>query len=257
MDAMGELERSLATPDRKRQYNRRLFATIADRYDLITRLLSFGRDQAWKRQVIALARVGSGDCALDLACGTGDLAFAAEASGATATGLDLTPRMIALARRKAVSLESRAHWLVGDMCALPLPNARFTVVTTGYGLRNVPDLPAALREIRRVLVPGGRLCALDFDRPDAAWLRGIYLAYLSVVGGALGWVLHRDPATYRYIPASIRRYPGARGVKTMMEDAGFEEVRHVRVLGGLMAIHVATSGSSVAPAGETPARHRR
>ncbi len=254
MDAMGELDRSLAMPDRKRQYNRRLFATIADRYDLITRLLSFGRDQAWKRRVIALARVGPGDCVLDLACGTGDLAFAAEAAGASATGLDLTPRMIALARKKASAEKSHAQWLVGDMCALPLSNGRFTVVTTGYGLRNVPDLPAALREMHRVLVPGGRLCALDFDRPEAAWLRAIYLAYLNVVGGTLGWLLHRDPDTYRYIPASIRRYPGARGVTALMEAAGFEDVRHVRVLGGLMAIHVATSGSSAARAGETPAR---
>jgi ubiquinone/menaquinone biosynthesis methyltransferase len=253
---MGELDRSLATPERKRQYNRRLFATIAHRYDLITRLLSFGRDQTWKQQVVALARIGPGDRVLDLACGTGDLAFAAEARGAAAIGLDLTPRMITFAREKAAARGSSARWLAGDMGALPLASAQFTVVTTGYGLRNVPDLPAALREIHRVLIPGGRLCALDFDRPDAAWLRTIYLAYLNVVGGTLGWLLHRDPDTYRYIPASIRRYPGARGVKALMESAGFVDVRHVRVLGGLMAIHVATSGSSAVQAAETPARPR-
>ena len=253
---MGELDRSLATPDLKRQYNRRLFATIAHRYDLITRLLSFGRDQAWKQQVVSLARIGPGDRVLDAACGTGDLVFAAEARGATAVGLDLTPRMIAFAREKTAARGSSARWLAGDMCALPLATERFTVVTTGYGLRNVPDLPAALREIHRVLEPGGRLCALDFDRPDAAWLRAMYLSYLTVVGGTLGWLLHRDPDTYRYIPASIRRYPGARGVKALMEAAGFVDVRHVRVLGGLMAIHVATSGSSAVRAGETPARPR-
>ncbi|TAK10644.1 MAG: methyltransferase domain-containing protein, partial [Acidobacteria bacterium] len=113
------------------------------------------------------------------------------------------------------------------------------VVTVGYGLRNVPDLSAALREIHRVLQPGGRLCALDFDKPEARWLRAVYLGYLNVVGGALGWILHRDPDTYRYIPASIRRYPGARGVVKLMEAAGFVNVRHVPVFGGLMAIHVA------------------
>ena len=252
-----ELDQRFATPERKKQYNRRLFATIADRYDLITRLLSFGRDQAWKRRVVALARIAPGDRVLDLACGTGDLALAAEQTGAAATGLDLTPRMIELAREKASALRSSARWLVGDICALPLSDARFTVVTAGYGLRNVPDLRLALREIHRVLEPGGRLCALDFDRPDAAWLRGVYLGYLNVVGGTLGWVLHRDPDTYRYIPASIRRYPGARAVKALMEAAGFVDVHHVRVLGGLMAIHVATSGSSGVPAGETPARPRR
>ncbi len=257
MDVTEALDRSLSTPERKRQYNRRLFATIADRYDLITRLLSFGRDQAWKRDVIALARVGPGDRLLDLACGTGDLVFAAERAGAVAVGLDLTPRMIALAHDKAVTFRSPAGWLVGDMCALPLASAQFTVVTTGYGLRNVPDLRLALAEIHRVLRPGGRLAALDFDRPDAAWLRAVYLGYLNIVGGALGWLLHRDPDTYRYIPASIRRYPGARGVKTMMEEAGFVDVRHVRVLGGLMAIHVATSGASAVRATETRAHPRR
>ena len=256
MDGMTALDESLATPERKKQYNRRLFATIAHRYDLITRLLSFGRDQAWKRLVISSARVGPGDRVLDLACGTGDLTFAAEARGAVAMGLDLTPTMITVAQNKATAIGSHARWIVGDMCALPLVGAQFTVVTAGYGLRNVPDLALALREIRRVLAAEGRLCALDFDRPEAAWLRAVYLTYLHLVGGTLGWVLHRDPDTYRYIPASIRRYPGARGVKVMMEDAGFVDVRHIRVLGGFMAIHIATSGSSAVPAGETPARHR-
>jgi demethylmenaquinone methyltransferase/2-methoxy-6-polyprenyl-1,4-benzoquinol methylase len=129
------------------------------------------------------------------------------------------------------------------MCLLPVGDQEFSVVTVGYGLRNVPDLPAALKEIHRVLEPGGRLCALDFDKPDAVWLRSFYLGYLNVVGGALGWVLHRDPDTYRYIPASIRRYPGARGVVQLMEAAGFVNVRHVKVFGGFMAIHVAARGA--------------
>jgi demethylmenaquinone methyltransferase/2-methoxy-6-polyprenyl-1,4-benzoquinol methylase len=85
-------------------------------------------------------------------------------------------------------------------------------VTTGYGLRNVPNLPAAIEEIRRVLAPGGQVVSLDFNRPANAVVRAAYLAYLSVVGATLGWVLHRDPDTYRYIPASIRLYPGAEAV---------------------------------------------
>jgi demethylmenaquinone methyltransferase/2-methoxy-6-polyprenyl-1,4-benzoquinol methylase len=257
MDGMTELDQSLATPEKKRQYNRRLFVTIAHRYDLITRLLSFGRDQAWKQKVVTLAKVGAGDRVLDLASGTGDLAFAAEARGARVTGLDLTPRMLAFAQSKAAALNSRAAWVAADMCAMPIANQQFDVVTTGYGLRNVPDLSGALKEIQRVLKPGGRLCSLDFDKPEAAWLRVVYLAYLNVVGGTLGWVLHRDPDTYRYIPASIKRYPGARGVVRMMQDAGFMDVRHVRVLGGFMAIHIATSAPCEVRAAETPADLRR
>jgi demethylmenaquinone methyltransferase/2-methoxy-6-polyprenyl-1,4-benzoquinol methylase len=130
--------------------------------------------------------------------------------------------------------------MVGDMLALPFPAASFDIVTTGYGLRNVPDLPQAIEEIRRVLAPGGRVVSLDFNRPVSAWIRSAYLAYLTVVGAALGWILHRDPDTYRYIPASIRHYPGAAAVARMFEDRGFSGVRHYRVLGGLMAIHHAT-----------------
>jgi len=226
------------TPEAKRQYVRRLFATIADRYDFITRFLSFGRDRKWKTRLIDLAGVQPGWRGLDLACGTGDIAFEAARRGVIVLGIDITHRMVAIAREKAAPADGTA-WVVGDMLALPVPDATVHVVTTGYGLRNVPDLPRALSEIHRVLAPGGVMCSLDFDRPEAAWLRTIYLAYLTVVGASLGWALHGDPDTYRYIPASIRRYPGSRGVMTLMRDAGFEEVRHVRVLGGFMAIHVA------------------
>ena len=231
----GRLDQAFARPETKRQYNQRLFATIAARYDLITRLLSFGRDQSWKMRVVALAAVTAADDVLDLACGTGDLAARSAAAGAHVVGLDLTPTMLTLAQERRAG----SQLVAGDMCALPIADRTFSVVTVGYGLRNVPDLPKALAEIHRVLRPGGRLCALDFDRPEAAWLRAVYLGYLNVVGGALGWALHRDPDTYRYIPASIQRYPGARGVVKLMESAGFVNVRHIKVFGGFMAIHVA------------------
>jgi demethylmenaquinone methyltransferase/2-methoxy-6-polyprenyl-1,4-benzoquinol methylase len=248
------LRERISTPDGKRRYVGALFATIADRYDFITVALSYGQDQRWKRRVIALADPRLGLRVLDLATGTGDLAFAAAARGARVVGLDITYRMIELARRKSEpaspklagaegdrGAESPAlHFLVGDMLALPFPAASFDIVTTGYGLRNVPDLPQAIDEIRRVLAPGGRVVSLDFNRPASAWIRAAYLAYLTVVGAALGWILHRDPDTYRYIPASIRHYPGAAAVARMFEDRGFSRVRHYRVLGGLMAIHHAT-----------------
>ena len=130
-------------------------------------------------------------------------------------------------------------WLVGDMAALPVASESCDLVTTGYGLRNTSNLTGALADIHRVLTPGGRLLSLDFDRPENRPLRAVYLTFLTLFGSTLGFVLHGDPDTYRYIPASIRRYPGARGVCDMMRAAGFGDVRHVRVLGGLMAIHVA------------------
>ncbi len=226
----------LATPDGKRRYVRVLFATIADRYDLITVLLSFGRDRAWKRRLVRMAALSPRDRVLDLATGTGDIAFLARESGASVVGLDLTRRMIEIACDKRGTANSPA-FLVGDMMALPFASRSFDVVTTGYGLRNVPDLPGALDEIARVLRPGGRLLSLDFNRPSSRPVRLAHLAYLQVVGGALGWLLHRDPDTYRYIPASIRTYPGARGVAALLRERGFREASHRPVLGGFMTIH--------------------
>src|SRR5207249_3356928 len=124
-----------------------------------------------------------------------------------------------------------------DMLALPFTDRSFDVITVGYGLRNVPDLQAAIGEMFRVVKPGGRIVSLDFNRPANGLIRSVYLAYLTVAGGALGWLLHRDPDTYRYIPASLRNYPGARGVATMLEAGGFARVAHHPVLAGLMSIH--------------------
>ena len=231
------LARAFDSPEDKRRYVRRLFHTISGRYDLITRLLSFGLDQRWKARLVEAVGVGPGTRALDLACGTGDIAIFMAMRGATVTGLDITPSMLTLARAKP---DGRAvRWIAADMTSLPLAGQSIDVITTGYGLRNVPDLPRALAEAHRVLREDGRLASLDFNRPDSHIVRGVYLTYLSVVGGALGWLLHRDTETYRYIPESIKRYPGATGVARMMERAGFDDVKVLPVLGGLMAIHLA------------------
>jgi demethylmenaquinone methyltransferase/2-methoxy-6-polyprenyl-1,4-benzoquinol methylase len=270
----------IATHDDKRRYVRALFATIADRYDFITVVLSYGQDRRWKRRLIDLASPRPGARALDLATGTGDIAFALAARAADVVGLDITLRMIELARGKrprsperlalrstelalpsgklavaskelALPPRELAHhpgegargfqpsvkFLVGDMLALPFPGASFDIVTTGYGLRNVPDLTAAVDEIGRVLAPGGQVLSLDFNRPSNRLVRAVYLAYLTLVGATLGWMLHRDPDTYRYIPASIRQYPGAEAVARLFEARGFHSVRAYPVLGGLMTIH--------------------
>jgi demethylmenaquinone methyltransferase/2-methoxy-6-polyprenyl-1,4-benzoquinol methylase len=264
----------IATPDGKRRFVRAIFATIADRYDFITVVLSYGQDQRWKRRLVDLAAPRPSARALDLATGTGDIAFALASRGARVIGLDITFRMIELARGKVApgkfdvargftpgdrgpkraaphSEKAAPHsekaapqqtprFLVGDMGALPFPAGSFDIVTTGYGLRNVPNLATAIDEIGRVLAPGGQLLSLDFDRPSNRIVRSAYLAYLTVVGAALGWMLHRDPDTYRYIPASIRQYPGAEAVARSLESRGFAGVRWYPVLGGLMTIHHAT-----------------
>lgn len=222
-------------PESKRRHVRELFATIADRYDLITAVLSYGQDAKWKKKLVSIADVTPGERALDLAAGTGDIAFAVASRGAQTIGLDITHRMLLLARSKSDAVT----FITGDMTHLPLRSASFDLVTTGYGLRNVPDLTAAIDEIARVLRPGGRLLSLDFNKPENAIVRAVYLAYLTVVGSTLGWVLHRDPDTYRYIPASIRRYAGARGVADRLASRGFDHVTVIPLLFGLMSLHVA------------------
>ncbi len=229
----------IATPEGKRRYVRTLFSTIADRYDFITVMLSYGQDRRWKRRLIALASPTSESRVLDLATGTGDIAFALARHSSHVVGLDLTFRMIQLARAKMTGGPA-VEFLVGDMLALPFATDSFDIVTTGYGLRNVPNLAAAIDEIDRVLNASGQVLSLDFNRPANAAVRTAYLAYLTVVGAVLGWVLHRDPDTYRYIPASIRQYPGAEAVAQMFELRGFGRVRCYQLLGGLMTIHHAS-----------------
>jgi ubiquinone/menaquinone biosynthesis methyltransferase len=170
-------------------------------------------------------------------------------------GLDLTVRMLELASAKqngkgsgpdspeSVAVTANPSrsvaFVAGDMTALPFEPARFDLVTAGYGLRNVPDLDRAIGEVARVLGPKGRFLSLDFNRPQSPLIRWVYLTYLNVAGSALGWILHRDPDTYRYIPESIKRYPGAQGVADRLRSQGFASVTVIPLLFGLMSLHVA------------------
>jgi demethylmenaquinone methyltransferase / 2-methoxy-6-polyprenyl-1,4-benzoquinol methylase len=238
------LSEEISTPDRKGPYVRTLFATIADRYDFITVALSYGQDRRWKKRLADLVEPRRDRRVLDLATGTGDIALALAARGADVVGLDVTQKMIVLARSKT-DPRRPVRFVVGDMGALPFPGESFDAVTIGYGLRNASDLAVAIAEASRVLRAGGRLVSLDFNRPANRFIRSLYLSYLTVVGGALGWILHRDADTYRYIPASLRTYPGAAGVSRLLAARGFWPVEHLPVLGGLMSIHCAFKKSEV------------
>jgi len=225
-----------------------LFATIARRYDLINDIQSFGMHRLWKRRVIRRARIQPGDHALDLCCGTGDLTFALAAQGAEVIGLDFSEPMLAVAREKAARIgsagdaKSRIQFIQGDAQKIPFAENSFDVLTIGYGLRNLADLDAGLRDMLRVAKPGGRFVALEFGKPGNALWRMIYFGYLKFMLPIFGKIFCGDSAAYAYIVESLSHYPAQQGVAEKLAQLGWRNVRVVNLLGGVMSIHCAEKG---------------
>ncbi len=209
---------------------RTMFDRIAPVYDVMNRVMTAGLDVRWRR-LAAEAAVRRGDRVLDAACGTGDLAIADLKAGAgKVTGLDFSEQMLARARKKAP-----LEWIRGDLLALPFADGTFDAATVGFGVRNVADLELALRELRRVLRPGGRLAVLEITQPRGA-LKPFYSLWFDRIVPLLGKVLPGGSA-YTYLPASVRRFPSAERLAALLRDCGFGEVRF-RLLGGsIVALH--------------------
>ncbi len=217
-----------------------LFATIAPRYDLINDLQSFWLHRLWKRKLIALADVKSGDQALDLCCGTGDISFLLASQGAEVTGLDFSKAMLAVAEdRKQQGKGTQPEFMHGDAQNLPFSEKSFDVVTVGYGLRNLPNWKRGVDEMWRVAKPGGRLLALDFGKPDNAVWRKIYFAYLKIFVPVFGKIFCGDFDTHGYILESLKNYPAQRGVEQYLRQLGGKDIRTINLLGGIMSINYA------------------
>jgi demethylmenaquinone methyltransferase / 2-methoxy-6-polyprenyl-1,4-benzoquinol methylase len=220
-----------------------LFARIASRYDLINDLQSFGMHRWWKRQVVRLAGLEAEQFGLDVCCGTGDLAFALARAGAGVYGVDFCAPMLEVAAQRKLKLLGKhlpplkVEFVQGDALHLPFPDNRFQAVTVAYGLRNLSDWQAGLREMWRVAKPGGRLLALDFGKPDNPAWRWFYYQYLRLFVPVLGWVFCGDSAAYAYILESLKHYPAQHGVAQAMRDLGCREVRILNLLGGVMTIN--------------------
>jgi demethylmenaquinone methyltransferase / 2-methoxy-6-polyprenyl-1,4-benzoquinol methylase len=214
---------------------RRMFDRIAPVYDVMNHVMTAGLDRRWRRITID-ETVRADDRVLDACCGTGDLAIGARSRGADVVGLDFSERMLERAARK----EPQIEWVHGDVLALPFEDASFDAVTVGFGVRNVEDLEAGVRELRRVLRPGGRLGILEITTPRGR-LAPFYRVWFDRVVPALGKVLPGG-AAYSYLPASVRRFPGPDDLAALLEQTGFVGVRYRLFAGGIVALHVADAG---------------
>jgi len=224
----------------------RLFTRIARRYDLLNDIQSFGLHRLWKRRVVEMTRANPGTHALDVCCGTGDIAFALSHRGAGTVGLDFNQSMLQVAEhRKSTSLfaptqgrESETPvFLLGDAQQLPFAENRFDIVTVGYGLRNLRHWQGGLREMARVARPAGRLLVLDFGKPDNPIWRAIYFGYLRLFVPLLGLAFCGSASAYAYILESLRHYPAQNGVADEMRRLGLKNVQIHNLLGGVMSIN--------------------
>ena len=216
-----------------------MFDRIARVYDRMNSVMTAGMHHRWRERAADLARVGPGSNALDVATGTGDLAIELARRGAEVTGSDFAPAMLEIARRKAPGLTFEA----GDALELSYPDGSFDAATVGFGARNFADLDRGLREMTRVVKPGGRVVVLEITTPQKPPLSWFFRAWFDHAVPALGRVAG-DPDAYTYLPSSVRRFPGPEELAGRMAAAGLADMRWILTAGGIIAIHAGTKPAS-------------
>jgi demethylmenaquinone methyltransferase / 2-methoxy-6-polyprenyl-1,4-benzoquinol methylase len=212
-----------------------MFDRIAGVYDRMNSVMTAGMHHRWRERAADLARVGPGSRALDVATGTGDLAIELARRGASVTGVDFAEAMLEVARAKAPHVAFEP----GDALALPYEDAAFDAVTVGFGARNFSDLDRGLREMTRVVRPGGRVVVLEITAPARAPLSWFFRLWFDRVVPVLGR-LAAEPDAYTYLPSSVRRFPGPAELAARLAAAGLEEVRWIVTAGGIIALHAGT-----------------
>jgi demethylmenaquinone methyltransferase/2-methoxy-6-polyprenyl-1,4-benzoquinol methylase len=220
----------------------RMFSAIAPRYDFLNHLLSAGRDRAWRREAVAATALPREGILLDVCTGTADMALEAarQFPDARIVGVDFSHPMIALgaAKIERARLADRVRLQAAPAEALPFPDDSFDAATVAFGLRNLPDRHRGLREMHRVLKPGGRAVILEFTTPPGPLLRRVYLWYFHRVLPFIGRLVSGHPLAYSYLPASVTEFPSPEGLAAWMRDAGFREVSYRLLTGGIVSIHV-------------------
>lgn len=219
-----------------------MFDTIVPRYDLMNHVMTLGMDFRWRRLVANLAKTtehGPSDMVVDVACGTGDVAFECEKVGVPlVTGLDYSPGMIAEAKKKAKKRLSEVFFLEGDAMAMPFDDNRADAATISFGMRNLPDYAAGVQEMARIVKPGGKVICLEMTPYTRPILKIPFNFYFSQVMPLIGWVLTREYKAYKYLPESVQKFPNADELAEIFRDAGLQDVRFEMLGFGTVALHV-------------------
>jgi demethylmenaquinone methyltransferase / 2-methoxy-6-polyprenyl-1,4-benzoquinol methylase len=231
----------LVGPD-KATYVRAMFARIVPQYDRMNALMTLGRDRSWRRLAVEVAHPSRGGRALDIGSGTGDLSLelTRQFDLRLVVALDLTPEMLAEGQRKAAlaGQSPPIAGVVGDALDLPFPDASFDCVVSGFTMRNVADLARSLREMRRVIRPGGRAVILELTPMRVPIVSQLFRFYFHVVVPWLGRIISGDATAYRYLPSSVDLFPPTDEFARMFVNAGFASVRYRRLMFGTVALHV-------------------
>jgi demethylmenaquinone methyltransferase/2-methoxy-6-polyprenyl-1,4-benzoquinol methylase len=223
---------------------RSMFAAVSRRYDLLNHLLSLNRDKSWRKNAVAMSGLAGGERILDVCSGTADLALT-YADGVGPEGLvfgtDFCPEMLVIGKAKvdAAAPEARVELMVADTIGLPFPDDVFDVVSVGFGIRNVPDYEAGIREMARVAKAGGRVVILEFSLPENGLFGKTYMAYFTRALPVIGRLVSRsDSDAYDYLPNSVLRFPSGAAMLRVMEDCGLTDVSAKKLTLGIVTVYV-------------------
>ncbi|WP_310498247.1 class I SAM-dependent methyltransferase [Sandarakinorhabdus sp.] len=225
-------------PEEKTRRVGDVFASVARRYDIMNDLMSAGMHRVWKDDFVAQLRPRAGEHILDMAGGTGDIAFRIAGSGASVTVADINPHMLEVGMGRAAERGlTSLVWREENAEVLSFPDRHFDAYTIAFGIRNVTDIPAALAEAHRVLKFGGRFFCLEFSTTEWAGFSSLYDVYSEKLVPRIGQMVAGDGESYRYLIESIRRFPRMPAFAAMIEAAGFTRVKYRPILGGAVAVH--------------------
>lgn len=221
-----------------------VFENIAKKYDVMNDIISFGRHRAWRRVTMRKIAMREGQTALDVCCGTCDwtIDLAKASRSGDISGLDFSQNMLDIGARKVdkLGLQKQISLVNGNAMALPFEDNQFDIVTIGFGLRNVPDYLQVLKEMHRVVKPGGRVVCLEMSKPTWQPFKGIYYFYFRKIMPLLGGLIARDYKSYKWLPESLKQFPNAAELTSMFREAGSSEVEVTRFFAGIAALHIGT-----------------